>query len=139
MLELNGVETARLRELVSRLTDEQLGRSMGHGGWTVASTLAHLAYWDRWTEAKLAEWDAGVVRFPYHDADAINDSMLPQWLAVSPRAAAEEALAAAEAVDHRVETVSAELIQAVMAQRPRMLIRAMHRREHLDEIEHVPK
>ena len=53
---------------------------------------------------------------------------------MSPRAAAEEALAAAEAVDERVETVSAELVQVVMAQRPRMLVRAMHRQEQLDEI-----
>jgi len=42
----NDRERARLKSFVVRLTDEELGRSLGDG-WTVAAALMHLVFWDR--------------------------------------------------------------------------------------------
>src|SRR3990172_1285410 len=41
----NAREGLRLKALVARLSDADLGRPVGHG-WTVADTLVHLAFWD---------------------------------------------------------------------------------------------
>ena len=46
-IERNRASTSRIRDLAARLTDEQLQHPVGEH-WTVAITLAHLAFWDRW-------------------------------------------------------------------------------------------
>lgn len=130
----NEAERARLRALIARLSESDLTRPVGHG-WTVAVTLAHLAFWDRRNLATIEEWQRSGVRVVPVDPDPINDSMLGQWQRLPPRQAAEEALAAAEAVDARVASLPGDLVQQILAQRPRTLVRAVHRREHLDEIE----
>jgi hypothetical protein len=38
-------------------------------------------------------------------------------------------------VDHKAATLPTPIIQAILAVRPRMLTRAIHRRQHLDQIE----
>lgn len=131
----NDAERERMRALVERLTDDDLRRSVGHGGWTAAVALAHLAYWDRRAVDSLEQWQRTGVWMSWDNADAVNDGMLPQWLAMPVREAAREALAAAEAIDQKVETVPPDLAEKALAQRPRSLIRALHRRDHLDEIE----
>ena len=45
-VELNHAATERLRALAARLSDEELQHPVGQH-WTVAITLAHLAFWDR--------------------------------------------------------------------------------------------
>ncbi len=52
-----------------------------------------------------------------------------------PAHARHEVVAAAEAVDRKAETLPAPIIEAIMAARPRSLTRAVHRRQHLDQIE----
>jgi hypothetical protein len=42
---LNDAERKRLEGLVARCSDADLERAMP-AGWTVAATLAHLAFWD---------------------------------------------------------------------------------------------
>jgi len=42
----NTHERQRLRTLVARVSDDDLTRPLPNG-WTVAITLAHLAFWDR--------------------------------------------------------------------------------------------
>jgi len=70
------------------------------------------------------------------DVDWINDAAKALCLALPPRAAAQLAIATAEAVDQKVEALSSDLIAAnVAAGNPINLLRAEHRREHLDEIE----
>jgi len=107
--------------------------------WTVAAGLCHLAFWDRLWLGKFDEWNrAGAVALPDRpDADRINDAMLAWWLAVSHDQARSEVVAAAEAIDSRVETVSDAVVDQILAVRPRTIVRAVHRREHLDQIEHV--
>jgi DinB superfamily len=129
----------RLEGLVSRVTDEQLAEPLGDG-WTVSATLAHLAFWDRRAVVLINRWqrenrppapDDGIA-----DVDVINEAALPMWRALAPRAAANEALAAAEAADQALDGAGSALIeQIVAAGSPFSPARANHRREHLDQIE----
>jgi len=132
----NTAQRARLQALVARLSDDDLARPIGHD-WTVGVALAHLAYWDRLWLGMIEDWErAGAVKLPPAGSfDSTNDDLLPQWLRVPPAEAKQEALAAAKAIDRKVEGLADTLAEAVLAARPRTLNRAIHRREHLDEIE----
>ena len=70
------------------------------------------------------------------DTDLTNDALLPLCLAVPPRAAADLALASAEAVDQEIEELSPDLIARIEALGDRFrLFRSDHRRMHLSQIE----
>src|ERR1035437_7949411 len=43
----NDESRARLARLAARLTTAQLATDLGEG-WTVASALAHMGFWERW-------------------------------------------------------------------------------------------
>jgi hypothetical protein len=133
----NGAERARLKAVVVRLTDADLARAMSEQ-WTVGVGLLHLAFWDRLSLAKFEEWErTGEVQMPpLRDiVDGINHAMLPWWRTVAPAQVRHEVMAAAEAVDRKAETLPAPIVEAILAVRPRMLTRAVHRRQHLDQIE----
>ena len=134
----NDAARDRLRDLVERLSDDDLARSLTEG-WTVGAALAHVAFWDRFA---LAHWrrhlDQGepIVSLPEHLEDLINAAGLEQWLAMPPHEAARQALAAAEELDRTIQDLPPEAVAAVRAGGfRRMLDRFAHRREHLDEIE----
>ena len=61
--------------------------------------------------------------------------MLPWWRTIAPAQVRHEVLAAAEAVDRKAETLPVPIVEAILAVRPRVLTRAVHRRQHLDQIE----
>ncbi|RJQ84254.1 MAG: hypothetical protein C4519_05080 [Desulfobacteraceae bacterium] len=130
----NARERNRLKALVDRISDEQLARTFSNG-WTVATALAHLAFWDYRSSLALNKIKAGATAAAPGDIDTINDALLPLCLAIPPRAAATLALSAAEMVDGDLETVSDEVIAAVerLGERFR-LYRSVHRKMHLDEI-----
>jgi hypothetical protein len=136
----NDAERERLRALVRRLGDQDLARPMD-GGWTVAAVLAHVAFWDQRIVVLLDEWERqGPSWTPpmedARDADWVNDAAKPLCLALPPRVAAELAVSIAESVDRRVETVSDAIVEANARAGPLLnWRRAVHRREHLDEIE----
>jgi hypothetical protein len=136
----NNHERARLRALVDRLSDGELARPLD-AGWTVGAVLAHLAFWDQRALVLIERWEKEGPRvlpraIDGRDVDWINDSAKALCLALPPRAAARLAVAVADAVDRRVEMLSAELVAAnAAAGGPINLLRAEHRREHLDEIE----
>ena len=138
----NTAERDRLREFVRRVSDQDLQTQMP-AGWTVAAVLAHLAFWDQRALILIERWEKEGARTPppsisEKDVDWINDSAKALCLALPPRAAARLAVATAEAVDRRVEALSSELVAAnTAAGSPLNLLRAEHRREHLDEIEHA--
>jgi hypothetical protein len=136
----NDAERERLRALVHRLSDRDLGRPMD-AGWTVAAVLAHVAFWDQRIVVLLDEWERkGPSWRPppeeARDVDWVNDAAKPLCLALPPRIAADLAVAVAETVDRRVAAVSEAIIEA-NARAGAILNwrRAEHRREHLDEIE----
>jgi hypothetical protein len=133
----NDAERARLQALVARLTDADMARPMSEE-WTVGVGLLHLAFWDRLSLSKFEEWErTGKVEIPpMRDmVERINDAMLPWWRTVAPAQARHEVVAAAEAVDRKAETLPAPIIGVILAARPRSLTRAVHRRQHLDQIE----
>ena len=135
----NNNERARLAALVARASDSDLARPLP-AGWTVAAVLGHLAFWDQRILVLLDGWEKGTPPPGYHeeDTDWINDAGKPFLLAPPPRQAAGLAVAIAEAVDRKVETLPDDLVARNAAGgSPLNLDRAEHRRQHLDEIESV--
>jgi uncharacterized damage-inducible protein DinB len=131
----NTHERQRLRTLVARLSDDDLKRPLPNG-WTVAITLAHLAFWDRQRLALLRRWERDGVKPAPADADTINEGVRVLATALPPRTAAQLALDAAEAVDQALEQLSAEMVtQIEVGGQASILRRAVHRRGHLDRIE----
>jgi DinB superfamily len=130
-------ERERLRKLLERLTDADLAKPMPDG-WTVAGYLGHMAFWDRRAAYLVQRWQRGAQPADSEqigDSDVINEAAKPVWLAVPPRAAANEALAAAEAADSALDNASPTLLEQIEAAEVIAMDRAEHRAEHLDEIE----
>lgn len=134
----NDTERERLRSLVTRMSEEDLGKAMPDG-WTVASVLAHVGFWDAWAIYFLDKWgpDGEPSIYVDEDTDAANESAKPLCLALRPRDAADLALRLAEASDGKVEALSDAMLAKIRAKGdpPFDLARANHRKEHLDEIE----
>jgi hypothetical protein len=131
-IERNRASINRIRTLTARLSDEELQHPVGEH-WTVAITLAHLAFWDRRVMYVLdmTERD-GKLFIPEIDI-FVNDLSLPLWAAIPPREAARIALETAETVDKRLENFPPTLLEEIYAYNKRWVVRAMHRGEHLDE------
>ena len=135
----NDRERGRLEALVKKLDDAGLSRPMP-AGWTVAGVLAHLAFWDQRIVvlSELLTRGATLPKELAADVDWINDAAKPMQLALPPRRAATLAVDTARAADQAVASLSDELIaKNAAAGSPIKLLRAEHRREHLDEIEQV--
>jgi uncharacterized damage-inducible protein DinB len=134
---VNAAERARLKALVGRLSDAEMARPISPQ-WTVGVGLAHLAFLERLWLSKFEEWKrTGVVEMPPvgNFIHGVNDAMLPWWRTIAPAQVKHEVIAAAEGVDSKVESLPEPLVEAILAARPRTLIRAIHRRAHLDRIE----
>ncbi len=134
----NDAERERLRSLVTRLSDDALRRPMP-AGWTVAAVLAHIGYWDARAIFWLDKWGRGVAPSTYEpeNVEAVNDSAKPLCLALPPREAAQLALRLAEEADGKVKALSDAMLATIRATGgpPFNLSRAIHRQEHLDDIE----
>jgi hypothetical protein len=129
----NGAERERLRKIVDGLTEADLGRPLG-SGWTIATALAHLAFWDRCALIRLERWERGLPPSPT-DVDVTNMALVTLSAAIPAKAAVELALAAAEAVDRKVAQLSPERAGALEdAGFGRNLRRSLHRRHHLDRV-----
>jgi hypothetical protein len=136
----NDRERARLERLVARATDADLARPMP-AGWTVASVLAHAAFWDQRIVVLIERWQQrGIAPRPEEPAEVewINDAAKPMLLALPPRVAADTAVAIARRVDALVAGLSDEWVRKIVDANVITLVRASHRAEHLDEIEQVP-
>jgi len=131
----NARERERLRALTSRLTDEELHLDLGDG-WTVATALAHLAFWDYLSLTRIRRWKQSGVSVSSLDLDVINDALLPLLREVASKRAVELAIAAAEAVDAELENLPSSMVEAIEALGDRRrLFRSIHRSMHLDQIE----
>jgi hypothetical protein len=125
----------RLQQFVDNATDDQLAQTVD-GDWTVSAFLAHLAFWDRRAAYLLRRAQQGDLAHSPIDLDSTNGAALHQWLLIPPRAAAQEALAAAEDMDRLVASLSPDLITAMQeAQTGIRFDRSNHRNAHLDQIE----
>ena len=132
--ERNRASTERVRALAARLSDAEMRTPVGEH-WTVAIALAHLAFWDRRVMYVLdmTERD-GKLFIPEIDI-FVNDLSLPLWAAIPPREAARIAIEASEALDARLEAFSPALLEEIYAYNKRWVVRALHRGEHLDEVD----
>ena len=124
----------RLEALVQRLSDAQLAQPMSDG-WTVAAVLAHLAFWDTRAAILVERWRRNGVSPSELDVHVVNDAAKPQWLALPPRAAAEGAVQAARAADAALDGCDEAFLHAIVAANAINVSRAVHRAEHLDQIE----
>jgi hypothetical protein len=133
-INLNKASTDRMRALAAQLTDAQLQMPVGEH-WTPGIAFAHLAFWD-WRVLDLLDRTERAGKLSAPEIDVVtNDLSLPLWAAIPPRTAAQLAVEAAEALDARLETFPPHLLQEVYGRYGRWVVRALHRNEHLDEVE----
>ena len=140
-VEQNTRERERLRRLIERLSDDELGLPVNEH-WTVAGVLGHIAFWDARALVLAEKIERGV---PFsesdtepEDVDWINDATRPLIHAIRPRDAAELALRLAEETDARVASLEPDRMYPLDADSPVNPLRAGHRGEHLDQIEAAP-
>jgi hypothetical protein len=126
----------RLRALVARLTDDDIQVPLGEG-WTVGSTLAHLAFWDERARILLELWTKQGTGLSAVDIHVINTAALPVWRILTRDQVAKLVIEAAEAVEKQLETTPDNVIEWCLAQPspPMNIERAKHRKEHIDQIE----
>ena len=130
----NRAATDRIRSLAARLSDADMQRRVGEH-WTVAIALAHLAFWDRRALYVLDQTEReGKVVTPNMDI-VVNDLSLPLWAVIPPREAARLAIETATALDTRLESFPPALLAEIYAHNKRFVLRALHRGEHLDEVD----
>jgi hypothetical protein len=117
------------------LTEDDLSRQLPNG-WSVGTKLAHLAFWDRYYLSLLQQWESTGFTSSPANADAINEAVRVLSRALPPMAVVPLVRDAAEAIDRKVEELTPELATAIESGGyPRIIRRAMHRGEYLDEIE----
>lgn len=132
----NTAQRERLIALVNRLSDSDMSRTVEHG-WTVATVLVHLAFWDRHRWMVLNQWRKDG-QLPALAPDPVNDVVAILSAAIPPRAAARLAVEAAETLDRELEQLTPEQVTALEAAgMNRLLNRSLHRKDHLDQIEQV--
>jgi len=133
-IEQNRASTERIRALVARLSDEEMQTKVGEH-WTVAIALAHLAWWDRRVMYVLDMTERDGKLFAPEIDIFVNDLSLPLWAAIPPREAARIAIETSETLDKRLEEYSPALLEEIYNYNKRWVIRALHRGEHLDEVD----
>jgi hypothetical protein len=109
--------------------------------WTIAVALAHLAFWDQRSLVLMRKWkNTGVVEPSPIDVDVTNDSLLPLWISLEPRKAANLAVACADSIDRELEEASSEIIAQIERLGDKFrLYRSIHRKLHLNQIEELLK
>ena len=136
--DLNRASTERIKKLATSLTDEEMQTRVGEH-WTVSIALAHIAFWDRRVIHLLDETAKSGKLFAPEIDIVVNDMSLPFWAAIPPREAARIAVETAEELDRRLEEYSQKLLEEIYNSNQRWVIRALHRNEHLDEVDAVLK
>jgi hypothetical protein len=140
-VEKNRRELERLRRLVEGLDEKQL-QSPVNPFWTVAGVLGHIAFWDVRARGLAERLGKGGSFSPAdeepEDVDWINDATRPLIHAIRPRKMAELAVRTAAETDASVESLPAEALPKLWPDDPHSPlnpVRAIHRGEHLDDIE----
>ena len=137
-IERNKQERERLRDLVARLTGDDL-RRLVTDRWTVADMLGHMAFWDAWALSLAEKLELALPFEPAddgpEDVDQVNAAVRALVGALSPRQVAELAVRLAEETDRRVATLDPRQLWPDDPACPLNPMRASHRAEHLDQIE----
>lgn len=127
----------RLHAVIEGLEESTLARPTG-SGWSIGTTLAHLAFYDDWVAERWRRWLAtGQFQYlPDDIAELVNAAGERGWRAVQPDLAKADALQAAESVTTLIEQLPSHALEgAVSTGRPAMIDRSLHWSPHLDEIE----
>jgi len=131
----NKLSREKIQSLIENMSDEQLALPTV-AGWTIASTLAHIAFWDFRILFLLNHWKINEIASSPYDVDAINEAHKPLCLALPPRSAAGLALQAAESIDAEIEKTPDELVEKILAAKVQFKFeRNEHREYHIKEIE----
>ena len=101
----------------------------------MAIALAHLAFWDRRVLRILDMTEHAGKWFAPEIDILVNDLSLPLWAAIPPRQAARLAIESADALDKRLEDFPPALLAGINAYNARWVVRALHRNEHLDDVD----
>jgi len=133
-IELNRASTERIRGLIARLSEEEMQTKVGEH-WTVAIALAHLAWWDRRVMYVLDMTEKDGKLFVPEIDIFVNDLSLPLWAVIPPRDAARICIETSETLDKRLEEYSTELLEEIYKYNKRWVVRALHRNEHLDDVD----
>ncbi len=133
-IELNRASTERIRALAARLSDKEMQTKVGEH-WTVGIAFAHLAFWDRRVMYVLDMTEKDGKLFVPEIDIFVNDLSLPLWAAIPSREAARIAIETSEALDKRLEGFPPALLEEIQDYNKRWVIRALHRNEHLDEVD----
>ena len=107
------------------------------GNWSVAATLAHLAFWDRFVEARWNDFfrKGAFEEIPDSVKELVNDAARDQWHKLKPEEAVRLSLEAARSVTRTIERLELEQLRAaVNLGRLAMLHRGLHWDPHLEEI-----
>ncbi len=135
----NDESRRKLETLVRGLSDQDLALRTSYD-WTVAALLAHLAFWDQRMVVILARWKETGLDPSLIDSDAVNGALKPICHALEPRAAVELCLACAQAVDSELAALTPDLVEQIedhleATSTQFRMNRAMHRNDHLKDIE----
>jgi hypothetical protein len=137
----NDESRARLASLVATLVPAQLAADLGEG-WTVASALAHMGFWDRWqaerwTEMLAGTWSADEGSLLAAERHA-NAALHPYWSGIGAADVPALAVAAAEALDALVASAPDSIVvQLEGGPSAYLLHRHRHRDEHIDHIQRM--
>lgn len=147
-VEKNTASRRQLASLVERLRESDLKLATEEGGWTIAQTLGHVAFWDlsmatRWRMAAAAAVADGAIEpigIPDTMTDAINlplAVLVDAWTSQIGTGIGRQAVEAAEAVDALVAELAVRLPAGLALDRPGVVNRWSHREAHLAEVERV--
>jgi uncharacterized damage-inducible protein DinB len=136
---VNRESLERLTRLAATLTPEQLEVELGEG-WTVASALGHMGFWDRWQADRWERMIAGTWNADAESMlvaeDLANDALHPYWAGVTAGNVGQLAVEAATTLDALVAGAPDEAIDQWLGTPSAFLVnRHRHRNEHLDHIE----
>ncbi len=143
-VEKNAKELERMRGLVEGLSEDDLRRPVNEY-WSVAGVLGHIAFWDGRALALADKLEQGLKSGTQHlfssdddepaEVDWINDATRPLIHAIPPAELAQLALDIAAQTDARVATLPPENLWPRDPESPLIGLRALHRGEHLDDID----
>lgn len=137
VLQENREARKRLYTLTSGLGLGKLNRRISNG-WTVAMTLAHLAFWDLRQVTMIQRYLKEGVPPGSLDADAVNAPLSVLSKAVPPAATVKLAQDAARTIDREIEKLTpAQFKKLLKLGLERNLRRSLHRKHHLDKVEKI--
>ena len=134
----NDAARTELTEIATSVHAASAACSVG-STWTVATSLCHLAFWDRRALFQLKSWQESrsieAVRLDPQSVASINEAVNVIALQIPVPAAIALAVESAAAVDALIVTIDEELAERITAAGfERYLRRSLHRREHLRRI-----